>query len=56
VRFPAGKSGKIIYVAHDEKLPFEEFDADTNWYGVLCPKGPGFVSCNIPSFARLVKE
>ncbi len=48
--------GKRIYTAHDEKLPFEEFDADTGWWGVLCPAGPGFVSCDIPNYAKLVKE
>lgn len=48
--------GKRIYTAHDEKLPFVEFDADTGWWGVLCPAGPGFVSCEIPNYAKLVKE
>lgn len=56
VRNPAGLSGKVIYVARDEKLPFEEFDDDTGWYGVQCPKGSGFVSCNIPRYAKLVIE
>lgn len=55
VRFPAGKSGKVIYVARDEKLPFNEIDADTRWYGVQCPNGAGFVSCNIPRYAQLVE-
>ena len=56
VRFPAGLGGKVIYVARDEKLPFEEVDADTGWYGVQCPQGPGFVSNRIPAYAQLVKE
>lgn len=46
----------IIHVARNEKLPFEEFDDDTGWYGVLSPAGVGFVSCNIPRYAKLVKE
>ena len=56
VRETPGTDGKIVYVARDEKLPFEEFDDDTGWYGVLCPKGMGFVSCDIPRYAKLVKE
>lgn len=56
VRNPAGLGGKIIYVARNEKLPFEEFDDDTGWYGVQCPRGTGFVSCSIPRYAKLVKE
>lgn len=48
--------GKRIYTAHDENLPFEEFDADTGWWGVMCPAGAGFVSCEIPKYAKLVKE
>lgn len=56
VRLPAGLDGDIIYTAENEKLPFEEFDADTGWYGVQCPRGIGFVSCNIPRYAKLVME
>ncbi len=48
--------GKKIYTAHNEKLPFEEFDDDTGWWGVMCPAGTGFVSCDIPNYATLVKE
>jgi len=48
--------GKVIYTAHDEKLPFEGLDPDTGWFVVLCPVGPGFVSCDIPDFAKLIKE
>lgn len=54
VRFPAGRSGKIIYIARNERLPFEEFDADTGWYGVMSPAGAGFVSCDLPKSAILV--
>lgn len=46
----------IIYVARNEKLPFEEFDDDTGWYGVMSPMGAGFVSNAIPRYAKLVKE
>lgn len=46
----------IIYVARNEKLPFEEYDDDTGWYGVLSPMGAGFVSNAIPRYAKLVKE
>lgn len=46
----------IIYVARNEKLPFEEFDDDTGWYGVMSPAGAGFVSNAIPRYAKLVKE
>jgi len=56
VRNPAGRDGEIIYVARNEKLPFEEYDDDTGWYGVDSPAGPGFVSCDIPRYAKLVKE
>lgn len=45
-----------IYTAKNEKLPFEEYDEDTGWYGVLCPAGAGFVSNAIPRYAKLVKE
>lgn len=54
VRFPAGLDGEIIYTAKNERLPFEEIDADTGWYGVMSPKGAGFVSCNLPKNAILV--
>lgn len=56
VRKTPGTSGTIIYVARNEKMPFEEFDADTGWYGVDSPVGAGFVSCNIPRYAKLVTE
>lgn len=46
----------IIYVARNEKLPFEEYDDDTGWYGVMSPAGAGFVSNAIPRYAKLVKE
>lgn len=49
-------NGGIIYTARNERLPFEEFDDDTGWFGVQCPKGAGFVSCEIPRYAKLVKE
>ena len=45
-----------IYRAQNERLPFEEYDDDTGWYGVLCPAGAGFVSNAIPRYAKLVKE
>jgi len=48
--------GNPIYVARDERLPFCEFDEETGWYGVQCPKGNGFVSNEIPKSAKLVKE
>lgn len=48
--------GKVIYKAHDERLPFEEFDDDTGWYGVMCPVGAGFVSNEIQKYAKLVEE
>ena len=47
-------NGKVIYTAKDEKLPFEEFDADSGWYGVMSPAGAGFVSCDLPRNAILV--
>ena len=47
-------NGKVIYTAKDEKLPFEEFDADSGWYGVMSPAGAGFVSCDLPKSAILV--
>lgn len=47
-------NGKVIYTARDEKLPFEEFDADSGWYGVQSPAGAGFVSCDLPKNAILV--
>ena len=56
VRKTASKDAKIIYTAKNEKLPFGEFDDDTGWYGVDSPKGPGFVSCNIPRWAKLVTK
>lgn len=49
-------NGGVIYTARNEKLPFEEIDDDTGWWGVMCPNGPGFVSCDIPNYASLVKE
>lgn len=49
-------NGKIIYTAKNERLPFEEYDDDTGWYGVLSPMGAGFVSNAIPRYAKLVKE
>ena len=49
-------NGKSIYLARNTKLPFEEYDDDTGWYGVLCPKGPGFVSNAIPRYAKLILE
>ena len=45
-----------IYRAQNERLPFEEFDDDTGWYGVMSPAGAGFVSNAIPRYAKLVKE
>ena len=56
VRFPAGLDGKIIYTAKNERLPFEEIDADTGWFGVQSPAGAGFVSCNLPKSAILVES
>jgi hypothetical protein len=56
VRFPAGLEGDIIYTAKNERLPFEEVDADTGWFGVMSPKGAGFVSCNLPNNAILVEK
>lgn len=56
VRKTASKDAKIIYTAKNEKLPFGEYDDDTGWYGVDSPAGPGFVSCNIPRWAKLVTE
>lgn len=47
-------NGKVIYTARDENLPFEEIDADTGWLGVQCPAGCGFVSCEIPRYAKLI--
>lgn len=49
-------NGKVIYTARDEKLPFEEFDADSGWYGVMSPAGAGFVSCDLPRSAILVES
>ena len=49
-------NGKVIYTAKDEKLPFEEFDADSGWYGVQSPAGAGFVSCDLPKSAILVES
>lgn len=47
---------KIIYIASKgQKLVFEEMDADTGWYGVVTPKGPGFIS-NKTSLTKLVTE
>lgn len=48
-------NGKVIYTARDENLPFEEIDADTGWLGVQCPAGCGFVSCEIPRYAKLIE-
>ena len=45
-----------IYRAQNERLPFEEYDDDTGWYGVMSPAGAGFVSNAIPRYAKLVKE
>lgn len=45
-----------IYRAQNERLPFEEYDDDTGWYGVMSPMGAGFVSNAIPRYAKLVKE
>lgn len=49
-------NGKVIYTAKDEKLPFEEFDEDSGWYGVMSPAGAGFVSCDLPRSAILVES
>ena len=49
-------NGKVIYTAKDEKLPFEEFDADSGWYCVQSPAGAGFVSCDLPKNAILVES
>lgn len=49
-------NGKVIYTAKDEKLPFEEFDADSGWFGVQSPAGAGFVSCDLPNSAILVES
>lgn len=49
-------NGKIIYTAKNERLPFEEVDADTGWFGVMSPAGAGFVSCDLPKNAILVEK
>ena len=55
VRTPAGKGNKIIYIAHDEQLPCTGIDPLTKWFAVETPNGPGFVSCDIPRYAKLVR-
>lgn len=56
VRKYAGVENPIIYTTtKGEKLPFEEFDDDTGWYGVLCPVGAGFIT-NKKQYTRLVAE
>jgi hypothetical protein len=49
-------NGKIIYTAKNERLPFEEYDDDSGWWGVMSPAGAGFVSCDLPKNAILVEK
>ena len=48
------KTGAKVYGAlYGTKLPFCEYDADSGWYCVETPNGPGFISNN-PSYTKLV--
>lgn len=49
-------NGKIIYTAKNERLPFEEYDDNSGWWGVMSPAGAGFVSCDLPKYAILVES
>jgi len=56
VRRTPGLNGKIIFVAHEgDVLPYTGTDPKTGWYSVECPKGFGYVSCDIPQYAKLVE-
>jgi uncharacterized protein YgiM (DUF1202 family) len=56
VRRTPGLSGKIIFVAHEgDQLPCTGKDPKTGWFSVECPKGFGYVSCDIPQYAKLVE-
>lgn len=56
VRNAPSTSGEVIYIARNEKLPYVSTDP-TGWFVVDVPGGScGFVSCNIPKYAKLVKE
>lgn len=56
VRRTPGLSGQIIFIAHEgDILPCSGKDPATGWYAVECPNGFGYVSCNIPRYARLVE-
>lgn len=49
-------NGASIYVAKDTRLPFKQTDAATGWYMVTCPKGTGYVSCDVPDHAKLISK
>lgn len=49
------KSGDVVYVARNERLPYYSTDPATGWWAVQTPTGSdGFVSCNISKYAKLV--
>ena len=49
-------NGKVIYTARDENLKYITTDPVTGWYQVMCPNGVGYVSNEIPRYAKLIKE
>lgn len=56
VRNAPSKAGEVVYVARNERLPYYSTDPKTGWWAVQAPTGSdGFVSCNIPEYAKLVK-
>lgn len=56
VRNEPSKNGDVVYVARNERLPYYSTDPVTGWWAVQTPTGSdGFVSCNIPKYAKLVK-
>lgn len=56
VRSGPSKADDVIYVARNERLPYYSTDPTTGWWAVQAPTGSdGFVSCNIPKYAKLVK-
>lgn len=49
-------NGVAIYVAKNMRLPFKKIDAATGWYMVTCPKGVGYVSCDVQDHAKLISK